>query len=86
MSLSFSRPIFCDHVEERAINFKRRMREIRHQTEISQTCTRAQKAIKNEYEISARERKETGREDRRAEDEKKYLLRKIRRAEKHRGH
>ncbi len=84
--LCFSRPVPFVDVKVRAESFKRRMREIRRQTKISQTCTRAQQAIKLDYEISARERKETGREERRADDERKYRLRSIRKAEKHRGH
>jgi hypothetical protein len=86
LSLQFSEPVPYTTKNLRQVNYKRRMREIRAQMETPRKSTRAQETIKQEYETRAQERKRTNREYRISEDDRKYQIRKVRKAEKHRGH
>ncbi|BCY16817.1 hypothetical protein hrd7_06660 [Leptolinea sp. HRD-7] len=85
-SLRFSQPVRMTKTESREVNFKRRMREIKKQMAVPAGATRAQQALKQEYELLAREREADNREMRDAEEDRKFRLKQAKRAEKHRGH
>ncbi|KPL70743.1 hypothetical protein ADM99_15400 [Leptolinea tardivitalis] len=85
-SVAFSRPVPAENVLTEKVNYKRRMREIRAEMRNPCRSTRAQEALQKEYEINARERKLISKEERQLENDHKYRLRQVRRAEKHRGH
>ena len=85
-SLRFSQPVRHVDVPRQEMKFKRRMRETKKQMAQPSGCTRAQLAIKQEYEQNARTREIARREERDFEDERKFRLRQAKRAEKHRGH
>lgn len=86
MSLQFSQPVEADNTPSRELNFKRRMREVKMQMAEPAGATRAQLAVKQEYEQQACEREVSHREERAADQQRKFQLRQIKRAEKHRGH
>jgi len=85
-SLRFSQPVRMTKTESREVNFKRRMREIKKQMAVPAGATRAQQALKQEYELLAREREADNREMRDAEEDRKFRLKQAKRAEKHWGH
>ena len=85
-SLRFSKPVRHVDVSRQEVNFKRRMREIKKQMAQPSGCSRAQQAIKQEYELQAREREACHRDERNKDEERKFHLRQAKRAEKHRGH
>jgi hypothetical protein len=82
-SLRFSQPVRMTKTESREVNFKRRMREIKKQMALPAGATRAQQALKQEYELLAREREADNREMRDAEEDRKFRLKQAKRAEKH---
>jgi hypothetical protein len=86
LSLQFSQPVEADITRTRELNFKRRMREVRKQMAAPAGATRAQLAVKQEYEQQAREREASHREEQAADRQRKFQLRQVKRAEKHRGH
>lgn len=85
-NLSFSKPVPCAIQNPQNVNFKRKMREIRRQMTERSDSTRSQDFIRQDYDSRTRDRKHSAKEDRSTELEKKYRLKKNRRAEKHRGH
>ncbi|NLF51148.1 MAG: YjdF family protein [Leptolinea sp.] len=85
-NLSFSKPVLCEIQNPQNVNFKRKMREIRRQMAERPDSTRSQDFIRQDYESRTRDRKQSAKEDRSADLEKKNRLKKIRRAEKHHGH
>jgi hypothetical protein len=85
-SLKFSQPALMDPEKNKPGNYKRRMREIRAQMQTPERSTKAQQIIRQEYEITADKRKSENRENCLEEQNRKYLLRKARRDEKHHGH
>lgn len=86
LSLQFSQSAHNTAVEEGSVNFKRRMREIKKQMDIPVGSTRAQQVIKKEYEAHAVEREINHRDERDADEERRFRLKQAKRAEKHRGH
>jgi hypothetical protein len=84
--LQFSRPADIPGTQAKPANFKRRMREIKKQMDIPAGSTRAQLAIQQEYEAHAAERKINHRDERDADEERRFRLKRAKRAEKHRGH
>jgi hypothetical protein len=86
LSLQFSQSAHNTAVDEPSVNFKRRMREIKKQMDKPAGSTRAQQVIKQEYEAHAAEREINHRDERDADEERKFQLKQVKRAEKHRGH
>lgn len=85
-TLRFSQPVRIIETPQYEVNFKRRMREVKKHMAIPAGATRAQQAIKQEYELQARIREAGHREERDTEEERKFRLRQAKRGEKHRGH
>ncbi len=85
-SLRFSQPVRHVNIPRQDVNFKRRMREIIKQMAQPSGCTRAQQAIKQEYELQASEREICHRDECDMDEERKFRLRQAKRAEKLRGH
>jgi hypothetical protein len=85
-TLQFSKPVPYNEKISRQVNYKRRMREIRAQMETPRTSSRAQEALKQEMEARALEQKKESRSNYDQDVAQKFLLRKARKAEKHRGH
>ncbi len=85
-TLRFSQPVRIIETPQHESNFKRRMREVKKQMAVPTGATRAQQAIKQEYELQACTREACHREERDMEEERKFRLRQAKRLEKHRGH
>lgn len=85
-SLKFSQPVLIVTEKFKPANYKRRMREIRGLILTPEKSTKAQQIIRQDYELNAFLRKNENRGNRMEEQNRKYLLRKARQAEKHRGH
>lgn len=67
-------------------NPKRMQREARRQTSTSGIGTRSQQAIKLQQEQNKLVRKTVSREQKEAENERRFELRQLKRNEKHKGH
>ncbi len=72
-------------VKERASNPKKAQREARKQTHMSGIGTKSQQALQMQREEKKMQRKDVGRERRKAEQDRKYELKQQKRKEKHRG-
>lgn len=83
--LKFSPPIKTDKIEERKVNPKRMQREINSQLENRGIGTKAQQALKLQYEQGKIERKVQSREQKEAEKERLYVIRQEKKKAKHRG-
>lgn len=68
------------------VNPKRLQRLVRRTVEQRGVGTKAQQAIREGYEAAKDERKRQGRENRSAEEQRKFNLKQQRRKEKRRGH
>lgn len=84
--LSFSRPVKADKTEVKKINPKRMQREIKKATSEIGVGTKAQQALKLEYEQNKTEKKIRTREMKEAEAQRRYLLRQQKKKQKHNGH
>lgn len=82
--LRFS-PAVATNVKEAGRNPKRVQREVRKQVQNTGIGTKSQQALKLQQEQLKTERKTVSREQREAEKERRFELRKIKRKEKHRG-
>ena len=82
--LKFS-PAVATDVKEAGRNPKRAQREVRKQIQNTGIGTKSQQALKLQQEQLKIERKIVCREQREAEKERRFELRKIKRKEKHRG-
>lgn len=71
--------------EERKINPKRMRRKINSQLQDRGVGTKAQQALKLQYEQAKSERKAQSREQREAEKQRQYALRQEKKKAKHRG-
>jgi hypothetical protein len=85
-TLRFSQPALINPEQNKSANYKRRMREIRGQMLAPEKSTKAQQIIRKEYETNSNFRKNENRHNRFEEQRQKYRLRKVKQAEKHRGH
>ena len=83
-SLSGGIPVHVS--EQRTVNYKRMQREVRHQTAQTQVSSKAHEAIRVQLEQHKRERKFERREEREAEDERKWQIAREKAKKKHRGH
>lgn len=84
--LSFSRPVKADKTEVKKINPKRLQKEIKKATSEIGVGTKAQQALKLEYEQNKTEKKIRTREMKEAEAQRRYLLRQQKKKQKHNGH
>lgn len=84
--LSFSRPVKADKTEVKKINPKRLQKEIKKATSEIGVGTKAQLALKLEYEQNKTEKKIRTREMKEAEAQRRYLLRQQKKKQKHNGH
>lgn len=83
--LQFSPPIKTDKAEEKHINPKRMQREINSQLEDKGIGTKAQQALKLQHEQSKIQRKTRSKEQKEAEEERRFALRQEKKKAKHRG-
>lgn len=83
--LRFSPAIHTKITAERSINPKRRQREVSSQIQNRGIGTKAQQALKLQYEQNKIERKTKSRERKEAEKERQYALRQEKKRAKHRG-
>lgn len=83
--LKFSPPVKMDEMAERKINPKRMQREISSQLLDGGMGTKAQQALKLQYEQAKIERKAKSREQKEAEKERQFSIRQEKKKAKHRG-
>lgn len=83
--LKLSLPVKVGKAEERQINPKRMQREINSQLQNKGIGTKAQQALKLQYEQTKTEQKAQSREQKEAEKERQYALRQEKKKAKHRG-
>lgn len=84
--LSFSRPVKAEKTEVKKINPKRMQREIKKATSEIGVGTKAQQALKLEYEQNKAEKKIRTKEMKEAEAQRRYMLRQQKKKQKHNGH
>ncbi|KLU76963.1 YjdF family protein [Clostridium botulinum] len=84
--LRFSKTIEVERIVEKRINPKRMQRKIKKQLKNVGSGTKAQQALKLQYEQGKLERRTRSREHREEESARKFELRQEKRKEKHRGH
>lgn len=83
--LKFSKPIKQKQTRERKINPKRMQREIRSSLERQGIGTKAQQALKLQHEQNKTERKKQSREQKQANEERLYNIRREKKKAKHKG-
>ena len=87
MKLRFSRPIAAEAPPpEKKINPKRLMREAHREVEAKGIGTKAQQALKQEYEMLKKERKADAKENREAWEKQKFGQKQLKKKEKKKGH
>lgn len=84
--LKISSSLSKDASEKKPINPKKIQREIKKQTKERGIGTKAQQALKEQYEQSKTEHKHISKEQREQEKERQFELKKEKRKQKHRGH
>jgi uncharacterized protein YdaU (DUF1376 family) len=88
-NLSFSHPMSMDEgdeLKEKKINPKRLQREIKKETESKGVGTKAQLAMKFQYETSKTERKKVSKEQKEEDKKRQFELRQQKKLMKHKGH
>ncbi|WP_338432792.1 YjdF family protein [Clostridium tyrobutyricum] len=85
-NLKFTRNLLIQKLEEKRINPKRLQRKIKKQTQSRGIGTKAQEAMKLQYEENKSERRKNSRERKDREKNIKFQLHRLRKKEKHRGH
>ena len=84
--LPFSPSMEAAAPEERRINPKRMQRQIQKSLQNTGIGTKAQQALQLQREQGKAARKKTSREEREAEADRQFALRREKRREKHKGH
>lgn len=84
-TLDFSPALAAEKTEERTLSPKRVQRLAREQTKPSGIGTKAQQALQLQREQQKTQRQRLSRQNREAEEERRYLLRREKRREKRRG-
>jgi hypothetical protein len=84
--LKFSIPVSANEVKRGKINPKRLQRKINKEIESTGVGTKAQLAMKEQYESQKIDRRNFSREKKEQEKERQYALRQQKKKEKHRGH
>ncbi|AGK96959.1 YjdF family protein [Clostridium pasteurianum] len=85
-SLKFSNSLSIAESKNKKINPKRLQREIKKETENSGVGTKAQLAIKLQYEANKEERRKNSKKKNEQEKERQFELRQRKKKEKHNGH
>jgi len=85
-NLKFSKPVLVDEYEKRKINPKRFRKKINEETKNAGIGTKAQLAMKQQYEDNKKERKKISRDEKEQEKERQFELRQQKKKEKHKGH
>ncbi len=85
-SLVFSKPLADPSRQAAKANPKRAQRNAARALLETGVGTKAQQALKSQYEANKEEHKALSREEREAEVERKFLLRQEKRKAKHKGH
>jgi len=85
-SLRFSVPLEFESNNRKALAFKKRQKRARKELENITTGTKAQQAIKLQYEVNKLERKQRSREQREAIKKRKYELKQQKKKKKKKGH
>jgi len=85
-NLKFSNPLLTDVVQEKRTNIKRIQREVKKEVGDRGIGTKAQLAMKLQYETNIVERRKRSKEEKEREKEKQYVLRQEKKKEKHKGH
>lgn len=85
-NLRFSNSLTADGTEERKINPKRLQREIRKETQSKGIGTKAQNALKLQYETYKKEKKAATKEKEEYEKERQFKLRQEKKRKRHKGH
>lgn len=83
--LSFSRPVGAENVTDRKVNPKRVQRQINNQLSQKGIGTKAQQALKLQYEEGKKERRHINKQKKEAEEQRKFELRQEKKKDKHRG-
>ena len=83
--LRFSPPVEIDNIKEQKINPKRRQREVKKQMENRGIATKAQQALKLQYEQNKLGKRTRNRELKEAEKERKFALRQEKKKARHKG-
>jgi len=83
--LAFSKPESGYAARKAACNPKRTQREASRAVSATGAGTKAQQALKAQYEAGKQAHKAQSREDRRAEEERKFLLRQEKKKARHKG-
>lgn len=84
--LRFSNPIDDEQTTERKINPKKLQREIKKETESKGIGTKAQLAMKQQYEDNKLEKNKRSKEMKQEEQKKRFELKQEKKKEKHKGH
>ncbi|WMJ82960.1 YjdF family protein [Oscillospiraceae bacterium LTW-04] len=84
--LHFSTPVNTTPPGAKRINPKRMQRSIKRQLQETGAGTKAQQALKLQQEQNKMVRKSLARENREAEQQRKFSMKQQKRKEKHRGH
>ena len=84
--LRFSPSIQAEAPEARSVNPKRRQRQIKRQLEPKGAGTKAQQALKLQREQGKAAARKATRQEREAEQTRRYVLRREKQREKHKGH
>ena len=85
-NLKFSPSISTDGIEKSKINPKRLQRKIKREIKNTEIGTKAQLALKQQYEVDKIEKRKTSREGKEQKKERQYVLRQQKKKEKRRGH
>lgn len=85
-SLLFSEPVAVKDVAVKVVNFKRRQREIRRTARETSCATRAQEALKAEFERRKEASKIVSRSEHELDERLKFIKRQEKKREKKRGH
>lgn len=85
-NLKFSKSLLIAESKNKKINTKRLQRKIKKETENSGVGTKAQLAMKLQYEINKEERRKNSRKKNEQEKERQFELRQRKKKEKHNGH
>ena len=84
--LEFSDPILVSANVEKSINLKRLQKKIGRELENIRVGTKAQAAMKLQYETNKNERKTASKELKESIEKHKFELKQLKKKEKHRGH
>ena len=85
-SLAFSEPVSGTQKPQTAANPKRMQRQAARAVAAEGIGTKAQQALKSQYEAGKQEHKALSRAERLAEDQRRFLQRQDKKKAKHRGH